>query len=79
MHPHGQVAALDVRRADMLHVGVDFNGALFDASAFSGAVAAVVGCANIAIHLDQLGIVHIATERTFNSFEICAVAVAGPR
>ena len=59
----------------MLHVATT----LFDASAFSRAGTAVIERSNIAIHLDQLGIVHIATERTFNSFEICAVAVAGPR
>jgi hypothetical protein len=59
------------------HVGLAFDGALLDASAIGRAVTAIIRRSEIAIHLDLLSIVHIATERAFNSFKIGAVSVAG--
>lgn len=79
VHPHGQVLTLNMRRADKSLVGVAFNRALFGASAFSGRVFLFVAllARGVAIQLDQLGVIHVATERAFDCFQISLVTVSG--
>jgi hypothetical protein len=77
VHPHGEVLALDVRRGNLRLVRIAFNAALLGARALSRGILLFVAllARGTAIQLDKLGVVHIATKRAFNGFQIRLVAV----
>ena len=57
-------------------IGVAFDAALADASAFGGAVTNF-RAGRVAVDFDKLRVVHIGTERTIDCLKVGAVTVAG--
>ena len=63
LHSHSQVLTLDVRSADLFHVGIPEYGNLFASDAFGGGVAGLVLRVR-SIQLDQLGEVNALCPKT---------------
>ena len=60
MHPHSEIGALDVGRADMLQIGVALYPVLLGADALSRAVLALGALRRGTIDLVEHGIVNVA-------------------
>ena len=76
VHPHGEVLALDIGRADMRYVWIALNATPSDASANGGAVATLERLWRITEQLNQLGIIYIGPKRAFNSVQVRTVPVS---
>lgn len=74
MHPHVEIIALGIGRADVLHIGLAADDAFDSASAFGGAVAARA-FGRRAVELDQHGVIDFATESCVDRVEISLVSV----
>src|SRR5205085_12692245 len=77
LHPHGEVASLDVGRADVVDVGIAGDGADGGPDALSRTVAALWAFWRRAVVLHQPRIVDLATERALYRVEVRLVAVHG--
>jgi hypothetical protein len=70
-HPHIQVHALDVRRADMRLVGIAGDGRLDRAVALCRAVFAFrAGVIQLAVDLHQHRVIDLGAERAGNSVQV---------
>ena len=76
LHPHREVGAFNVGRADVSGVRATLDPNFLDTGAFGGAVAAG-GASRFTIQFDQLGIVDIGAERPFDRFKIALQAIRG--
>lgn len=77
MHPHREVRAFGVRRADVGRVRVAGDRRLTRSDALSGAVAPLGANAwHLAIQFHELREIDIGTESSLDGFQIGSVAVA---
>jgi hypothetical protein len=75
VHPHGEITALYIGRADMLWIGRTDLGLLNSTDTFCGAVARLrLRIGTIDFH--QHGIVNLIGERRFNGLQIGSVSIA---
>ena len=75
VHPHRLVVRLHERRGDVIDVRVAFDAALEGSDALSRAVAALEGVRDVAIQLDQVGIVLVGPKRALDCFQMGAAAI----
>jgi hypothetical protein len=77
VHPHGEILPFHVARGDVGGVGVARHGTPLNAGADSGRVSALVLGGVGAVLLDDLPVVHRATEGPLHSEDVGLVAVRG--
>lgn len=75
-HAHRQVLPLNVRRTDVLGVGIASAAKRFNSLYLRWAVPAR-RMWYLAVHFDELSVINIGTEPRFDSFKISAMPVAG--
>ena len=74
-HTHGEVLALGIAGADVRFLRPAFDAGLGGTGANTGAVAASAG--NVAVMLDQHGVVDVGTKRALYGLQVGLVAVSG--
>jgi len=77
LHAHGEILPLDMRRGNLLPLGVSLNRLLDRSGALSGAVADLRIIVGLAIKLDQHGVIDFAPKGVLDRREIGLVAVRG--